>query len=130
MSVQDQVLEAARAARAASRTLAGLDADVRAGALRAMAQALRDHWAEVDWPKLDEYLIRFASGAVYKRLGYLVETLNLPIVERAERLASWQTHLTAGIALLDPGESTGGSACMRWRVCDNISLAPAAGGPR
>lgn len=100
------------------------------GGIWQLAQALRDHWAEVDWPKLDEYLIRFASGAVYKRLGYLVETLNLPIVERAERLASWQTHLTAGIALLDPGESTGGSACMRWRVCDNISLAPAAGGPR
>ncbi len=47
MSVQDQVLEAARAARAASRTLAGLDADVRAGALRAMAQALRDHAGEI-----------------------------------------------------------------------------------
>jgi|LSQX01.1.fsa_nt_gb glutamate-5-semialdehyde dehydrogenase len=47
MSVQDQVLEAARAARAASRTLAGLDADMRAGALRAMAQALRDHAGEI-----------------------------------------------------------------------------------
>lgn len=47
MSVQDQVLEAARGARRASRALAGLDADVRAGALRAMAQALRDHAGDV-----------------------------------------------------------------------------------
>jgi predicted transcriptional regulator of viral defense system len=100
------------------------------GGIWQLAQALRGHWAEVEWPKLDEYLIRFASGAVYKRLGYLVETLDLPIPARAERLAGWQTHLTAGIALLDPGESAGGSACMRWRVRDNISLAPAGGGKR
>ncbi len=100
------------------------------GGIWQLAQALRGHWAEVEWSKLDEYLIRFASGAVYKRLGYLVETLDLPIPGRAERLASWRTHLTAGIALLDPGESAGGSTCIRWRVRDNIGLAPAAGEPR
>ena len=47
MSVQEQVLEAAQAARAASRTLASIDADVRAQALRAMAHALRDNADEV-----------------------------------------------------------------------------------
>ena len=67
------------------------------GGIWQLAQALGGHWAEVEWPKLDAYLIRFASGAVYKRLGYLVETLDLPIPERAERLAGWQTHLTAGM---------------------------------
>jgi predicted transcriptional regulator of viral defense system len=72
-------------------------------------------------------MIRFATGAVVKRLGYLVETLDLPSPERAERLAGWQTYLTAGIALFDPGESAGGSACVRWRVRDHISLAPAEG---
>ncbi len=47
MSVQEQVHEAAQAARAASRTLASIEADVRAQALRAMAHALRDHAGEV-----------------------------------------------------------------------------------
>ena len=90
------------------------------GSIWQLAQALRGHWAEVEWPKLDEHLIRFVSGAVYKRLGYLVETLDLPIPERPARLAAWRTHLTAGIALLDPGASACGSTCMRWRVRDNI----------
>ena len=74
------------------------------GGIWQLAQALRGHWAEVEWLDLDEYLLRFASGAVYKRLGYLVETLDLQIPERAARLVAWQAHLTAGIALLDPGE--------------------------
>ncbi len=98
------------------------------GGIWQLAQALRGHWAEVEWLKLDEYLIRFASGAVYKRLGYLVEALDLPIPDRVERLAVWQTHLTAGIALLDPGELAGGSVRLRWRVRDNIGLAPTGGG--
>ena len=99
------------------------------GGIWQLARAWRGHWAEVECPKLDEYLIRFASCAVYKRLGYLMEMLDLPILEREARLAAWQTHLTAGIALLDPGEIAGGSVCMRWRVRDNIGMAPARGGP-
>ena len=86
------------------------------GGIWQLAEALRGHWAEAEWPKLDEYLTRFASGAVYKRLGYLVETLDLPIPERTALLAAWQIHLTAGIALLDPGASACGSTCMRWRA--------------
>ena len=94
-----------------------------------MAQALRGHWAEVEWPKLDEYLIRFASGAVYKRLGYLVETLDLPIP--AGRSA-WQ----AGRRISRPAWrcSILAKALAAQRACagarDNISLAPVEGGPR
>lgn len=98
------------------------------GGLWQLAQVLRGHWAEIDWPLLDAYLARFASGAVYKRLGYLVEELDLPIPERGERLAGWQARRTTGIALLDPGEPAGGAVCTRWRVRDNIDLAGAGKG--
>lgn len=97
------------------------------GGIWQLAQALRSHWAEVEWSKLDDYLFRFASGAVYKRLGYLVETLDLQIPERVARLAAWQARLTAGIALLGPGEPLAGSVNTRWRVRDNIGLAPVEG---
>ena len=40
---------------------------------------------------------------------WLMRSLAWWFPERAERLAGWQTHLTAGIALLDPGEGAG-----RW----------------
>lgn len=98
------------------------------GGIWQLAQVLRGHWAEVEWPRLDEYLARFASGAVYKRLGYLVETLDLQIPERVARLRDWQAHLTTGIALLDPGEPLDGPVYARWRVRDNIRLAPGGGG--
>lgn len=94
------------------------------GGIWQLAGTLRGHWAEVEWARLDEYLTRFASGAVYKRLGYLVETLELPIPERAERLATWQSQLTTGIALLDPGDPASGSVRLRWRIRDNIGFEP------
>ncbi len=98
------------------------------GGIWQLAQALRGHWAEVEWPKLDEYLIRFASGAVYKRLGYLVETLDLPIPERAERLAGLADTSDRRDRAPRSWRTAGGSVCMRWRVRDNIGLAPARGG--
>ncbi len=47
MSVQDQVLHAAQRARAASAKLRNLDAETRENALRAMAEALREHAAAI-----------------------------------------------------------------------------------
>lgn len=96
------------------------------GGIWQLAQTLRNHWPALDWPKLDAYLARFASGSLYKRLGYLVETLDLPLPERSTLLANWQARMTAGIALLDPSESERGTGAgcihQRWRVRDNIGL--------
>ena len=96
------------------------------GGVWQLAQTLRGHWMALDWSRLDAYLARFASGALYKRLGYLVETLDLQVPERSALLAGWQTRLTAGIALLDPSESdrevVAASTHRRWRIRDNIGL--------
>ncbi len=93
------------------------------GGIWQVAQALQAHWGELDWGRLDVYLARFGSGAVYKRLGYLVETQSLPIPQRETRLAAWQEHLSAGIADLDPYEGQGGSVRLRWRIRDNVGFA-------
>ena len=47
MSVRDEVVRAARSARAAGRRLGTISAEQRAAALRAMAQALRDNSASI-----------------------------------------------------------------------------------
>lgn len=73
-----------------------------------------------DWGKLDQYLERFDSGAVYKRLGYLVERLNISMPDRETRLERWQSKLSQGIAWLEPGEAQSGSINTRWRVRVNI----------
>lgn len=89
------------------------------GGILQIAQALES--VEIlDWKKLDQYLERFDSGAVYKRLGYLVERLNILMSDREERLKSWQSKLTQGIAWLEPGGARSGLINTRWRVKINI----------
>lgn len=90
------------------------------GGIGQLAQALHTAWADVNWQKLDEYLIRYGAGSVTKRLGYLVETLQLPLPGREERLAHWRRSLTAGIALLEPGRGNTGHIVTRWRLRVNI----------
>ena len=75
---------------------------------------------EVDWYKLDQYLERFGSGAVYKRLGYLIERLDVDIPNRHHLLTGWQERLTQGIAWLEPGGDRTGPVKTRWRIRVNV----------
>lgn len=70
----------------------------------------------LEWDRLDDYLARFGSGAVYKRLGYLVECGGLAIPEREKRLGVWHAKLKTGISALEPGAGTAGRINSRWRL--------------
>lgn len=73
-----------------------------------------------DWEKIDEYLECFDSGAVYKRLGYLIEHLNIPMPDKKARITAWREKLTQGIAWLEPGGEKTGPVITRWRLRINI----------
>ncbi|MCX6027412.1 MAG: hypothetical protein NTY23_14345 [Chloroflexi bacterium] len=77
--------------------------------------------AEFDWDRLDRYLAQFDSGAVYKRIGYLSETLAMDIPQAARRLEAWRRRCSQGVALLDPRGPRRGAICSRWRVRVNVS---------
>ena len=87
-----------------------------------LVEVLQSHAAHLNWSQLDNYLARFKSGALYKRLGYLLETLDLPIADRETMRESWRARLTTGIAYLDPSEAKQGPMQRRWRICDNIGV--------
>ena len=70
----------------------------------------------LNWEKIDAYLDRFGSGAVYKRLGYLVDQLGIPMPDREIRLTAWKERLTQGIAWLEPGGAQTGPVVTRWRI--------------
>ena len=89
------------------------------GGIMQIAQALQSIDV-LDWEKLYEYLERFDSGAVYKRLGYLVEHLAIPMPEKDKRMDAWQSKMTRGIAWLEPGGAQSGSINTRWRIRINI----------
>ena len=86
------------------------------GGIAQLAEALRGSWNEIDWKQIDAYLEQFRVGAVVKRLGYLVETMNLPIPKLKERLELWQSHLSAGVSLLEPGSGKEGKIVSKWRL--------------
>lgn len=76
---------------------------------------------DLDWDRFDSYLKRFSSGAVYKRLGYMVERLEVPLPEAPRRLTVWRRRMTTGVAFLDPRGPQKGPINNRWRVRVNVS---------
>jgi predicted transcriptional regulator of viral defense system len=85
------------------------------------------HAAEITSAYLDEYapeiLIDYAGRSgnhtVFKRLGYVIESLGLdqPLLVHAS-----QDRLSAGISALDPGGPRGGRRNMRWRLRINATI--------
>ena len=95
------------------------------GGIGQLAQALQAAHSDVDWARLDDYLVRWGGGAVVKRLGYLIDSLKLPVPERATRLAHWQTMLSKGISWLEPGIDASGPVVTHWRLKVNVAVGDA-----
>ncbi|MFW6135965.1 MAG: type IV toxin-antitoxin system AbiEi family antitoxin domain-containing protein [Chloroflexota bacterium] len=91
------------------------------GGVSQLARALRAAWKDLDWPRLDDYLERWPTGSPRKRISCLVESLDLPVPGRKERLARWQGALSSGIVALEPGRNGGeGRIVTRWRLRVNV----------
>jgi predicted transcriptional regulator of viral defense system len=93
-----------------------------AGGILQLAQGLQSSYQDITWTRLDDYLNQWGGGAVVKRLGYLLESLNLPVPDLSSRLAQWQGLLSTGISLLEPGAGESGQIVTRWRIRDNIKM--------
>ena len=92
------------------------------GGILQLAQALQAAPALVDWLQLDAYLQRWPNTSPRKRLGYLVETLALPVPDREARLARWQSALAPGVVRLEPGGARNtGRIVTRWHVHVNVA---------
>ena len=103
----------------------------RAGGIRAVTTAVRRAAAEISWPTLDGYALRFPNRSALKRLGYLVESEARDISEEGNRvLDRWRANLSAGVVPLEPGLPAGGRISTRWRVRFNVEGEPRTGPPR
>ena len=99
-----------------------LDRPDLCGGMRQVAEMLPAAAEAVRWERLETYLDRMGSGAIYKRLGFLVETLGkrVPVPERERRMEAWRERLTGGHAPLEPGGRADGPVSSRWRVRVNV----------
>lgn len=83
-------------------------------------EVVKGYWmqrAAIDSSRLVDYALRLGVGAVVRRLGFLLETFEVPAVAEIERL---RTGLTATYALLDPLMPAEGSYQARWRLRVNV----------
>jgi len=98
-----------------------LDRPELGGGVGEVARALDAGDGDFDWARLTRYLRRFGSGAVVKRLGFLVESLDLAQPPEPQLLDEWTQLLTAGISKLDPSSPRERHRIVtRWRVEVNL----------
>ena len=69
---------------------------------------------------LVDYMMRVGNGAAYKRLGYLLEELD---IAAPGLLCKCREGITTGISMLDPDLPRTGPSTRRWnlRVNGNVS---------
>ena len=108
-----------------------LDHPEHSGGAGHVLEMLPTATAAVRWDRVDEMLQRLGSGAVYKRLGWMVERLGerSRVPDREKRIEQWQSRLTGGHAPLEPGGPADGPIVSRWRLRLNVP-ALAGGGRR
>lgn len=111
--------KAVKMADVAKTIIDGLDHPELCGGSVEIAKGLWRGQSELNWNKLGAYATRMGNGAVVKRLGYLLEVLDLGPASLRQRL---QANLSAGYAVLDPLAPPHGSYNARWRVILNVNI--------
>ena len=92
------------------------------GGIRHVADVLRAYFESVhrNDDALVTYGVRLGNATVFKRLGYLIETLG---IEAPALLQASFDKRTKGITLLDPSVKQRGRISRRWNLSVNASLA-------
>lgn len=103
-----------------ARTVAEtLDAPRIGGGIRHAAEILTAYLDEYDAAALLDAAEKLGNRAVFKRLGYLVDTLGL---EQSDLLEACHDRLSSGISPLDPDGPSGGTRIMRWSLRVNVNV--------
>lgn len=98
-----------------------LDSPRIAGGIRHGADILATYLTDHEAETLLIYSERLGNRSVFKRLGFLVETLGLALPDLVETCLR---HLSKGLSKLDPDGPAGGSTSTRWRLRVNVRISP------
>ncbi len=97
-----------------------MDSPRLGGGIRHCAEVLSAYLEDHDPMLLIEAGDRLGNRAVFKRLGYLTETLE---IDQGALLAACAERVSSGISLLDPDAPRGGHRVMRWGLLINATVA-------
>jgi predicted transcriptional regulator of viral defense system len=96
-----------------------LDAPRLGGGIRHCAEVLLAFLDDHDWRQLVDYGDRIGNRAVFKRLGYLAESLG---IGDEDFVSVCRERASAGISALDPDGPSGGRRVMRWGLRVNVTV--------
>jgi len=87
-----------------------------AGGITEITKAIYKSKDKIDYPKLLVYAKRFNSQAVIKRLGFLLELLEIenPVIDKLQKLR------TNSFVALEPSYPKEGKTIFRWAIQQNI----------
>ncbi|HLG30971.1 MAG TPA: type IV toxin-antitoxin system AbiEi family antitoxin domain-containing protein [Candidatus Brocadiales bacterium] len=87
-----------------------------AGGITEITKAIHKSKDKIDYAKLLQYAKQFNSQAVIKRLGFILELLNIrhPAIESLQKLR------TNSFVLLEPSYPKEGKTVFRWAIRQNI----------
>lgn len=88
------------------------------GGLIEVAKGLWIKRDKLDIKRLIDYAMDMGVGAIYRRLGHLLEVFKIDCPEEVERL---QNKLTKSYVLLGPGLLDEGDYLSRWKLKLNVS---------
>ena len=94
-----------------------LDDPAIGGGIRHVAEILDAYLADFDWLRLVDYGDLIGNGTVFKRLGFLADSLQLG---NRELLDACSKRLSGGVSLLDPGSDDVGPRSARWGLRVNV----------
>lgn len=98
-----------------------LDRPDLCGGIAQLAPELKGNWSRLDWNEVDKILEKWPTKTPYKRIGYMVEVMDIPIPDQKTRLKKWQQSLSAGVSLLEPGRTRKtGPITTRWNLRINL----------
>lgn len=87
-----------------------------AGGIVEISKAIHETRNQIDYKKLLDYVIKFKSQAVIKRLGFLLETLEIS----NEIIQELINRKTASYVLLDTELPKSGKMISRWSIQQNL----------
>ena len=73
---------------------------------------------------LTEYIDKIGNKTIYKRLGFVLESLNL---DAPELIKKCENNLSHGFSLLDPSGPDKGKYLRRWNLKINVNISETAG---
>lgn len=93
-----------------------LDQPRYCGEIVEVAKGLWNGRDEFDYEKILDYSLKMENGAIIKRLGYLMDILEIRKSSYREKL---RKHLTAGYSALNFGQKKGGFHNKEWKLFVN-----------